>query len=128
MALIMILFFCNKFIFNQVAKSWEVKTITADQIAQPYKVGILLGGYSNKGLLPKHDRQNFNASGNRFFNAYELYRTGKIEKFLLTGGSSNLINKEELEAEIIKSYLISFYKVFLYIIVKLVHVSEYFLR
>ena len=105
-AIVMTFFFCNQFIFNQFIKSWESKTITADQIVRPYKVGILLGGYSSSSILPRHDRQNFNHSGNRFFNAFELYHAGKVEKLLLTGGSSRLIDKTYLEAETMKEYLI----------------------
>ncbi|MEO1261590.1 MAG: YdcF family protein [Bacteroidota bacterium] len=104
-AIIMIYFFGNHIIFNQVVKLWESKTITADQIVRPYKVGILLGGYSNNSILPRHDRQNFNKSGNRFFNAYELYQTGKVEKLLLTGGSGKLLDRTYLEAESMKEYL-----------------------
>ena len=104
-AIILSLFFTNRLIYNQVIKLWEFDTITADEIVQPYKLGILLGGYSNSQILPNHDRHNFSQSGNRFFNAYELYRTGKIEKILLTGGSGRLMGIRKKEAHGVHEFL-----------------------
>ena len=105
-ALILSLFFTNRLLFNQVAKIWEVKTITADQIQQPYDIGILLGGYSNSQILPRHDRMNFNSRANRFLNGYELYRTGKVKKLLLTGGSGDLLQEQPGEAGLMKDFLL----------------------
>lgn len=105
-AIILTLFFTNRFISNHVMKLWEVKTITADEIVLPYKVGILLGGYSNSHILPNHDRHNFSQRGSRFFNAYELYKTGKIEKILLTGGTGDLLEDQKSEAPMVANLLI----------------------
>ena len=104
-AVILYLFFTNHFIFNQVAKLWEVKTITADEIVRPYKVGILLGGYSNGNIIPNQDRHNFSHRGNRFFNAFELYKTGKVEKLLLTGGTGDLFEYQKSEAPMVLEFL-----------------------
>ncbi len=104
-ALILFLIFTNRLLFNQVAKLWELKTITADQIQQPYDIGILLGGYSNSHILPHHDRMNFSSRANRFLNAYELYRTGKVKKLLLTGGSGDLLQEQPGEAGLMKDFL-----------------------
>ncbi len=105
-AVVLSLFFTNHFIYNQAVKLWEVETITADEIVQPYKLGILLGGYSNGHILPNHDRFNFNHNGNRFFNTYELYRTGKIEKILLTGGTGDILKDQKSEAPEVHKLLI----------------------
>lgn len=105
-AVILALFFTNRLVFNQFAKLWEVKTITADQIDRPYDIGILLGGYSNSFLLPMHDRMNFSYAANRFLNAYELYKTGKVKKLLLTGGSGDLLGKDRGEAVKVKEFLL----------------------
>ena len=104
-AVVMTLFFSNRFIFNQFAKIWEVKTITADEIIRPYKVGILLGGYSNGHIVPRHERHNFSFVSNRFINTYELYRTGKIEKILLTGGSGDVLKDQPPEAPMVAEFL-----------------------
>lgn len=98
--------FTNKLIFNQVIQLWEVKTITADEIAQPYEIGILLGGFSNSNIVPQHDRMNFSSRGNRFYNAYELYKTGKINRLMISGGSGRMVGKEYSEAPAIKQFLL----------------------
>ncbi len=105
-AAIFAIFFTNRLIFNQFAKAWELKTITADQIKQPYDIGVLLGGYSNSQIRPNHDRFNFNSRANRFLNAFELYKTGKVRKLLLTGGSGDILQKNPSEAVEIKKFLI----------------------
>ncbi len=105
-AVILILFFSNHFIFNQIVRLWEVKTITADQIEEPYDIGILLGGYSNSQILPRSDRMNFSNSANRFLNAYELYRTGRVKKLLLTGGTSAVLQERPREAVLARDFLL----------------------
>lgn len=105
-ATVLFFFFTNRLIFNQFAKLWELKTITADQIQQPYDIGILLGGYSNSQIRPNHDRQNFSHRGNRFMNSYELYKTGKVKKLLLTGGSGDILQKNPSEAEKMREFLL----------------------
>jgi uncharacterized SAM-binding protein YcdF (DUF218 family) len=105
-AIALALFFSNHLIFNQVAKLWEMKTIKADEIAVPYDVGILLGGYANNHILPRHDRQNFSSRANRFLNAYELYKSGKVKKLLLTGGTGELIGNTRSEAVTMREFLL----------------------
>ncbi len=105
-AAVLFIFFTNRLIFNQFAKIWELDTITADQIQQPYDIGILLGGYSNSKIIPNHDRFNFSSRANRFLNAYELYKTGKVRKLLLTGGSGDLLQKNPSEGVEMKKYLV----------------------
>lgn len=106
MAVVLTLFFSNRFIYNQFAKWWEVKTIHASQIDEPYDIGILLGGYSNSFVIPDHDRMNFSFTANRFLNAYELYRTGKVKKLLLSGGSGDLLQEDRGEAVKVREFLI----------------------
>lgn len=101
----LLLFFSNHFIFNLVIRQWEPTTITLDQIDQPYEVGIVLGGYSNFFIEPNHDRYNFSERGNRFSNALELYRTGKVKKLIFTGGSGKLLDDEPSEAAELPTYL-----------------------
>lgn len=98
-------FFGNMFIVNQLMHLWEPDSLTANEISEPYDIGILLGGYSNLYTLPNQDRHNFNDRGNRFFNAYELYQTGKVKKLLLSGGSGALLQNVPGEAEQMKAFL-----------------------
>lgn len=106
-ALLILLVFSNPFLFNLTVRAWEKKTLTADQIEQPYDIGILLGGFSAVHTLPTHDRYNFNDRANRFTNTLGLYRTGKIKKILITGGSGRLLqNSEPKEAPQAKAFLL----------------------
>jgi uncharacterized SAM-binding protein YcdF (DUF218 family) len=104
-AIILGFLFTNRFIVNQVYKIYETKTITADEITEPYDIGILLGGYSNFHILPRHDRHNFSHRGNRFLNTLELYKKGKVKKLLLSGGSGAILHQEDSEAEMMVDFL-----------------------
>ncbi|MBV6653923.1 MAG: YdcF family protein [Mameliella sp.] len=105
LALVVLLVFSNGFLFNAMISTWEPETLTADKIASPYAVGILLGGYSNQNIVPGHDRHNFNSRANRFTNALELYKQGKIKKLLLSGGQGSIIKRNLPEASVMVSYL-----------------------
>lgn len=105
-ALVMLLFFTNHFIFNQFIRWWEPETITADQIVEPYDVGILLGGYSNFFIRPNEHHHNFNRAADRFTQTYELYKKGKIRKIMLSGGSGDLIGEQVAEAHQIRQLLL----------------------
>ncbi len=100
------LFFTNHFIFNQMARLWEVDTILMNDIEEPYDIGILLGGYSNFFIQPDSDRHNYNERGARFFQAFEMYKKGKFKKFLLTGGSGFMFGTDKSEAVLARELLL----------------------
>lgn len=99
-------FFSNHFICNQVYLWWEPNGTRVESITQPYDIGILLGGYSNSSLSESHGLHNLSERGNRFVNALELYRLGKIKKIMLSGGSGNLYNQQYSEAKEVREYLL----------------------
>jgi len=106
-ALVLLLLFSNPFLFNMTVRAWEKKTQTADQIEQPYDIGILLGGFTAVRTQPAHDRYNFSDRANRFTNALELYKSGKIKKMLITGGKGQLmLGGEPREATHTKAFLL----------------------
>ena len=105
-AFAMLLFFGNHFIFNLVVNWWESPAMDMTKIEQPYDIGILLGGYSSLNKRPNHDRHNFNERGNRFFQTYELYKTGKIKQILLTGGNGAILQDLASEAVEMRKFLI----------------------
>ncbi|MBX2926632.1 MAG: YdcF family protein [Saprospiraceae bacterium] len=104
-ALLLLILFSNRWISNQIFRAWEPDTLTADAIETPYDIGIVLGGYSNFYIEPRHDRHNFNERGNRLANALELYFSGKVKKLLLSGGSGRLLQDGPSEAELMVAYL-----------------------
>ena len=97
----------NQAFFNLVIRAWEPDLLTADQIHEPYDIAILLGGFSNPNIEPGADRHNLNDRANRFVNALELYRTGKIRKLLVTGGNGSLLQDGPLEANETRSFLLA---------------------
>lgn len=106
-ALGLFLFFSNEFLSNQFLHWWEKDTITADQIQQnEYDIAILLGGYGNAYAIPDHDRFNFSKGANRFTQTYELYRTGKIKRILLTGGKSDIWQTNQSESILAQDLLL----------------------
>ncbi|MEM8527368.1 MAG: YdcF family protein [Bacteroidota bacterium] len=107
LALGLFLFFSNEFLSNQLLHWWEKETITADQIqTNEYDIAILLGGYGDPYTIPNHDRFNFAPSANRFTQTYELYRTGKIKRILLTGGKSDIWQENQSESILAQNLLL----------------------
>ncbi len=98
------LLFTNRWIISECAHAWEVGRMRPADIQQPYEVGILLGGYLDfsadapDGVLSMQ-------RGNRLVTALTLFKTGKIKRLLLSGGSGQLIGNEPIEADIAHDYL-----------------------
>lgn len=101
-ALAVFYFFTNNFIADEFMRAWEIPAVDESDVGK-YDVGIVLGGILafDKAL----NRPQFDRSSDRLFQALKLYHEGKIRKLVLDGGSGSLVNKDELEAPILKKYL-----------------------
>jgi uncharacterized SAM-binding protein YcdF (DUF218 family) len=104
-AVVLLLFFSNNFILNQMIRSWETDIVPVSALDQDYDIGIVLGGYSNLRKLPR-DRFHFSDNANRLTQALELYKQGKVKKLLLTGGSGSLMQKMPSESREIVPFLL----------------------
>ncbi len=102
---IILVVFSNKWLVSECARRWEIGRISPDSITQPYDVGILLGGYSDFQANDTEGVFSFSPAVNRLHNTLLLYKTGKIRKILLTGGSGRIIGQEDNEAEETAQYL-----------------------
>lgn len=102
---VMLLFFSNPWIINELARRWEIGQVNPASITQPYDIGILLGGYTDLSAAQPAGVVSFSRSGNRLTGMLTLFKTGKVRKILLTGGSGRLIGQEQPEAPIAKWYL-----------------------
>jgi uncharacterized SAM-binding protein YcdF (DUF218 family) len=100
----LILFFSNPLLFNFFASRWERPVILEKDLRQKYTCGIVLSGMMNYN--DKIDDAEFSDCADRFFKAIELYKTGKIEKILLSGGSGNIMSQDFKEAQYLKNYLL----------------------
>ncbi len=103
-SVILLLFFTNGFVASKMMKIVEIETIGRNDIIEPYDVGILLGGMvsfkSDSTLI------NFNCNGDRLFQTIDLYKSGKIEKILITSGSGMIQLPSFREANLIRQYLL----------------------
>ncbi|TLX74101.1 YdcF family protein [Labilibacter sediminis] len=97
-----LMFFSNQFIFYHVAGWWEGELQNPNEIEQ-YDGIILLGGFSS--FQSDAERIRFYQSADRLFQAMELYKKKKANRFIFTGGSARIIVKEKKEGEYIKDYL-----------------------
>jgi len=93
---IMLFFFSNDFIANEVMLAWEIKT-KAYADMKPHAVGIVLTGATIPLLKPK-DRVYFSHGADRVIHAVQLYKLGLIKKVLISGGNGRLTDIEEREA------------------------------
>jgi len=97
--IIVFLFFSNAFIVGKIANWYE-----ADYpVKQKYDVGIVLGGFS--GFNERNHQIAFNWASDRLFQTLALYKKGKINKILLSGGNANLVDNKIKEADLVVDYL-----------------------
>ena len=85
-ALLLFYFFSNSFIIDELMRAWEIPVTKTEDLADSYKVGIVMGGgiinYDNI-----NDRRTYRNNIDRVLQAIELYKAGKIDKLLLSGGA-----------------------------------------
>ncbi len=97
-------FFSNRFIVNEALLLWEIPPTPLEQVSDNYVVGIVLGGITNSEKEPR-DRVYFFRGAGRITHAVQLYKMGKINNILVSGGSSNLINTKHKEAHNLQRFL-----------------------
>ncbi len=84
--------------------AWEIDPISYEQV-EHHEIGIVLTGITSSVRLPK-DRVHFNKGVDRIYHTLELYRLGKIEKILITGGTGKLGGSTQLESEKLRDFLV----------------------
>jgi uncharacterized SAM-binding protein YcdF (DUF218 family) len=94
-----LIFFANPFIIGKVFNAYEEGYPTEKH----YQIGIVLGGFA--GYDEERKQIMFSSSGDRLFEAIKLYRQGRIEQILISGGNSNLLDNKIREADIAAAYL-----------------------
>ncbi len=94
--------FSNNFIFHIANSVWSMPAVKLSQ-NQNYKLAIVPGGMAN--FDDNVQRIRFSASADRLFQAIFLYKTQKVEKLIISGGSGDILHPDLLESEIIKNYL-----------------------
>jgi uncharacterized SAM-binding protein YcdF (DUF218 family) len=82
---VLLLIFGNSVLFNQIVMAWQPKLVSLPATAV-YDAGIVLGGSSS---FDKYDNGYLNSSADRFVEICALYKTGKIRKIIVSGGSNH---------------------------------------
>ena len=92
----------NKVFVNQLGRSLE-SPIESNH-TEIYKTAVVLGGYCSWD----RDRQSivFHEAADRLFKAMHLYKTGKVGKMLLSGGTVFKNRNRRAESEVAKEYLL----------------------
>ena len=99
----LLLFFTNSAIFSEFCLTWEVPGKKIQQV-EKHDVAIVLGGMFefNSDLNTISIRRQ----GDRLIQALSLYKSGKIEKILVSGDSGHLTDRGLHEAKQVKELLL----------------------
>lgn len=101
---ILLLFFTNEFVANEIMKRWEVDGRAFNSMHK-YKLGIVLTGAAIPELKPD-DRVYFGKGVDRVVHTVQLYKLGLIDKILVSGGSGRLIDIGEREADRVRDVMV----------------------
>ena len=96
-SLILLYFFSNQLIFNQINGLWEPPMTDLNSIEKKFKIGVVLGGSSV--MAPKANQINFSESADRYITGLELYQRGKIKKVMFCGGHGNVFSNTDPEGK-----------------------------
>jgi len=103
-AFIALLFFSNSFICDEALRLWEVRGVHRDSLPS-FDYAIVLGGMASYDA--EFDRLNYNPNIERIMSAIDLYRSNKVKKILLTGGSGSIIESGFKESAHLKKLLLT---------------------
>lgn len=95
--LILLIFFSNEFISNEVMRAWEVEATPIAGMRR-FRIGIVLTGTTIPDMEPA-DRVYFHRGADRVIHTVQLYKLGLIQKILISGGSGSLTEVDEPEAD-----------------------------
>ncbi|MFP4092054.1 MAG: YdcF family protein [Cyclobacteriaceae bacterium] len=100
----LLLLFTNSFLANVLLRHWELAPRMISELPE-YKVGIVLGGITSD--KEPRDRVHTSGAADRVLHAVHLYREGKINKILLSGGSGKILKDSVVEAVLLKRILLN---------------------
>ena len=101
-SVILLLVFSDPFLFNQFAKTWDIKPVPLKN-KQRLSCAIVLGGFSGEDA---YGNGFFNGAADRFIQGIELLNTGRVSHILITSGNGNLIHDSFEEADWAKTQLL----------------------
>jgi len=84
LVLALVFLFGNRFLYLASVRAWQPKPVTL-AAGVTYEAGIVLGGAVS---FDRYGRGYFNSALDRFIEAYLLYKTGRVKKIIISGGSN----------------------------------------
>lgn len=103
-ATVLLLVFSNPFLANVTMRAWEMKAVPLEQV-EHYDVAIILTGVTQH-IGFAEDRIHTQKGADRFLHPLKLYRMGKVDKFLITGGIGTVAMDRRPEAEMLQEILL----------------------
>jgi uncharacterized SAM-binding protein YcdF (DUF218 family) len=103
-AIALFLLFSNHFLQNEMFRKWEIRPVRVETIKK-CDYAIVLGGFSS--FDSTISRLQLTMSGDRLWQAVQLYKLKKVKKIFITGGSGRLLHQDETEADKVVSALIN---------------------
>lgn len=88
---------CNAFLVHKAFQWWEYDPINIVELEGSYDVGIVLTGGMIGMPTPHSDHPGFGRHADRFFQAYLLYKAGKIKKILISGADQPRVMRLQLD-------------------------------
>ena len=98
-----LLLLTNPFIINQLYRFWEIENKT--QPGKVYDAGIILSGFMGKDNV--YNSLSFGSGADRLTEGLMLYRKGKIQKIIISGGSGSLVD-DTRESALAKEFLVKY--------------------
>ncbi|WP_347158947.1 YdcF family protein [Pontibacter chitinilyticus] len=103
-AVVLLVVLSNPFLANEAIRAWEVPAVPVKDV-QHHDVAIILTGVTKyREDIP--DRIHTAKGADRFLQPLQLYRMGKFDKFLISGGNGHLLAEVVPEAEQIEKILL----------------------
>ncbi|MEI6946523.1 ElyC/SanA/YdcF family protein [Paraflavisolibacter sp. H34] len=100
----LLLFFTNPFLANEAWLWWEYPPVPVSRVPQ-YDAAIILTGVTSQNKSP-HDRIYTHKGADRLLHPLQLYKEGRVKKFIITGGSGSLGQTYSTEAAEFKKILL----------------------
>ena len=104
-AIIVFLFFSNRFIADEFMRMWEPSHVSVEELKDHYDVAVVMGG----GMVTydaKYQNITFRNNTDRIMQAILLYNQGKVDKILISGGSGSLQYRNMREGPLLKSFFV----------------------
>ncbi|MEJ6776857.1 MAG: YdcF family protein [Crocinitomicaceae bacterium] len=102
-AIIIFIFFSNTYIFSEFCRLWEVHGVKINTVKR-HDVAIVLGGMFE--FDSELNRISIRRQGDRLFQAISLYKSGKVDKILISGDSGFISDYGLHEAKQVKELLV----------------------